>query len=69
VSNGIKARDHDKKVEISNALEILVPIVAPPELLVLAASNLTGIQLFSELSFLTVNAPFKTQAGAVKSCG
>jgi len=27
VSNGIKARDHDKKVEISNALEILVPIV------------------------------------------
>jgi len=36
---------------------------------VLAASNLTGIQLFSELSFLTVSALFKAQAGAVKSCG
>ena len=62
VSNRIKARDHDKKVEISIALEILAPIVAPLEYLVLAASNLTGIQLFSELSFLTVNALFKAQA-------
>ena len=69
VSNGIKARYHDKKVEISNALEILAPIVASLEQLVLAASNVTGTHLFSELSFLTVNALFKAQAGAVKSCG
>jgi len=68
VSNRIKARDHDKKVEISNALEIphhrgfLSSISA-------RASNVTGIHLFSELSFLTVNALFKAQAGAVKSCG
>jgi hypothetical protein len=63
VSNRIKAADHDKKVEISNALEMLAPIVAPLEYLVLAALNLTGIQLFSELSFLTVNALFKAEAG------
>jgi hypothetical protein len=67
VSNRIKAADHDKKVEISNALEMLAPIVAPLEYLVLAALNLTGIQLFSELSFLTVNALFKAETGAVRS--
>jgi hypothetical protein len=33
----------------------------------LDGSNLTGIQLFSELSFLTVSALFKAQAGAVRS--
>jgi hypothetical protein len=44
--------DGSKRVELSNALEILAPIVAPLEWLVLAASNLTGVRLFSELSFL-----------------
>jgi hypothetical protein len=41
----IEARDSTKKVEFSKALEMLAPMLIPPDWLELAASNLTGVQL------------------------
>jgi hypothetical protein len=62
-----KARDSTKKVELSNPLEILALMLIPPEWLVLAASNLTGVQLFSELSFLPGNLLSKASLAELKT--